>query len=325
MKSMSRWAVVAGIMIAGLVSSAQAQTYPTRAVRIISSTPAGGPQDAIARLIAQELSEKLGKPFIVENRPGANTIIAAQTAADAPADGYTLMMATDSTLSINPHLYSKLPYDAEDFVAITQMVASPSHLFVNSQLPVKSFKEFIAYAKARPGELNYGSYGHGSNPHLAAEQIKRATGIDMVHIPFKGSADSMAAFAANQVQMMVSSVASTLALVHAGKIKPLAVSGKHRIAQLPDAPTFAEAEFPDIYFGSWFGLVAKKGTPEAIINLLSRHIVAYVGSAQFREKIAPRYAWEVVASPAATFTAFLKENRAAYGRLIKDAQIARIQ
>jgi tripartite-type tricarboxylate transporter receptor subunit TctC len=311
------------LLFAGAASYAQ-EKYPNRPVRIISSTPAGGPQDAMARMIAQYLSEKLGQPFVVENRPGANTMIAAQVASVATPDGYTLLMGTDSTLSINPHMYSQISYKAEDFEPITQMVEWSAHLFINSTVPAQSLREFVDYAKSRPGLLNYGSYGHGSNPHLAAEQIKQVLGIDVVHIPYKGSADSMAAFAANDFQMMMSSVGSARPLAQAQKIRAIAASGTRRAAAFPEVPTFAESGYSAQSFASWFGLVAPKGTPPSIIDLLSRHIRAFVNTDSFKTVVAPRYSWDIVGSSPEEFAAFLKQDSAAYRRQIKENGIAPI-
>ena len=204
------------------------------------------------------------------------------------------------------------------------MVQWGAHLFINATLPAKTLKEFVDYAKSMPGKLNYGSYGYGSNPHLAAEQIKQVLGIDVVHIPYKGAADSMAAFAANDFQMMMSSVGSARALVQAHKILPIATSGKSRAAAFPDVPTFQESGYPEQTFASWFGLVAPKGTPQPIVDLLSEHIRAYVKTDNFKTMIAPRYAWEVVGSTPAEFAAFLKADREAYRRLINENNIARI-
>lgn len=305
-------------------SASSAETYPSHPVRFISSTPPGGPQDALARLIARALSEKLGQPFVVENHPGANTMIAAQIASVEPGDGYTIMMATDSTLSISPHLYSHMTYRAEDFEPITRVVEWGADLFVSKAVPATTLKQFVAYAKSRPGKLNYGSYGYGSNPHLDAEQIKRVLGINLLHIPYKGSADGMTALAENDVQMMVTSVGSARPLLDAGKIRALAVSGKARSPALPDVPTFQESGYAEQNFVSWFGIVAPKGTPRPIINLLAGDIQAFIQGDDFRTKIAPRYAWEVVKSTPAGFGLFLKADRAAYGKLIKEDHIVPI-
>jgi tripartite-type tricarboxylate transporter receptor subunit TctC len=315
--------VLACVFTLSLAASASsAETYPSHPVRFISSTPPGGPQDALARLIARALSEKLGQPFVVENHPGANTMIAAQIASVAPGDGYTLMMATDSTLSISPHLYSHMTYRAEDFVPITRVVEWGADLFVSRAVHATTLKQFVAYAKSRPGKLNYGSYGYGSNPQLDAEQLKRVLGIDLLHIPYKGSADGMTALAANDVQMMVTSVGSARPLLDTGKIRALAASGKTRSLALPNVPTFQESGYPEQNFVSWFGVVAPKGTPQPIIDLLAGDIQAFVQSDEFRTKIAPRYAWEVVKSAPAEFGLFLKADRDAYGRLIKENHIA---
>jgi tripartite-type tricarboxylate transporter receptor subunit TctC len=304
--------------------SALAQSYPSRYVRIISPLPAGGPVDALARTLAQALTEVLGQPFLVENRAGANTFVAAKATVEAPADGYILLMAIDATLSINPHIYTRLPYSPDDFVGITQSISQRSHLFVNAELPVHSLREFIAYAKSRPGQLNYGSYGHGSNPHLSAVRFTRAVGINVVHVPFKGSQDSMLAFASNQVQMMISSLGSALPLARAGKIRPLAVSGDRRSSDLPDTPTFAEAGFPELSFGSWFGVVARKGTPEPVIDLLAKKLIEFSATPRFKD-LASRYSWEIVASTPQEFDAFLERDRRMYGQVVKEAHIEPVE
>jgi tripartite-type tricarboxylate transporter receptor subunit TctC len=316
--------LVALISMAALTISATAQSYPTRIIRIIVSTPPGGVQDALARYVGKDLSEKLGQPVVIENRPGANSILAAQLTADAPPDGYTLFMGTDATLSINPHLYSKLSYNPNDFVGVSQLVVVYQHLYVSAELPVRTLPEFVTYAKANPGKLNYGSFGYGSNPHLAAERLKQITGTDIFHIPFKGNTDTMVALATNQIQMIIASLNPVVPLIQTGKARVLAVSGSKRISSLPDVQTFAEAGYPQFESKFWLGLVARRGTPDAIRELISKHVNNYVHSDAFKE-IVPRYTFEVVGNSPNEFDRFMAADREQYQRLIAQNKIEKLE
>jgi tripartite-type tricarboxylate transporter receptor subunit TctC len=303
------------------VPQALAQSYPTRPVRIIASTPAGGPQDLLARHVAQYLSAALGQPFLVENRVGANTIIAAQAAADAPPDGHTLLIGSDATLSINPLLHARLPYDADGFIPITLLAALEQPLFVNEKLPVNSLADFIAYAKARPGQLSYSSIGVGSTPHLATERFLQATGLQLVHIPYKGASEVLPALVADQVQMSIVALMGALPLIQAKTIKALVTSGAKRVPEMPDVPTFAEAGYPQLDFKVWFGLVARKGTPQAIIDRLAELSDKYVSSDEFRNVLAARYRWTPLGGSQQDFAAFLKRDRETYRQAIELAKI----
>jgi tripartite-type tricarboxylate transporter receptor subunit TctC len=302
--------------------AAAAQAYPSRPIRIISSVPAGGLQDAIARSVAQRLNDTYGQAVIVENRPGANTIIAAQVAAKSAPDGYTFLIATDSTMSINPHVYSKLPYDAEkDFMPVTVMAQAVEVMFVPAEVPAKSVREFIEYAKAHPGQVNYGSFGLGSNAHLAAVKMEQATGIRMVHVPYKGAAEAVPALQTNQVQLLVTAIGVGMSSVKAGKAKVLAVSGAQRHRLLPDVPTFSEAGFPGFDFRAWFGLVAPAGTPPEVINRVAEDVARYVKSPAFAEKFATSYALDVIGTSPGESAAFMKADREKYGQIIRAGNI----
>jgi tripartite-type tricarboxylate transporter receptor subunit TctC len=302
--------------------TAYAQGYPSRTIRIIASVPAGGLQDAIARSVAQRLNEAYGQPVVVENRPGANTIIAAQAASKSAPDGYTFLIATDSTMSINPHVYAKLPYDPEkDFTAVTLVAQAIEVMFVPAELPLKSVREFIDYAKANPGKVNYGSFGLGSNAHLAGVKMEQTTGVQMVHVPYKGGADAIPALQTNQVQMLVTAIGVGMSSLKAGKAKVLAVSGPQRHRLLPDVPTFAEAGYPAFDFSAWFGLVAPAGTPSDIVNRVSEEVAKYVRSPAFSEKFATSYALDAVGNSPAEFAAFMKANRDKYGQIIRAANL----
>jgi tripartite-type tricarboxylate transporter receptor subunit TctC len=317
-----RTILTALLAAAALPAPAQAQSWPARPVRIICSVPAGSLQDGLARAVAQRLSETTGQPVIVENRPGANTIIAAQAAAKAPPDGYTFLIATDSTMSINPHIYAKLPYDVEkDFAPVTVMAQAVEVMFVPAELPAKTVREFIDYAKANPGKVNYGSFGIGSNAHLAGVKMEQVTGIQMVHVPYKGGADAIPALQTNQVQMLVTAIGVGMPSIKAGKAKVLAVSGPQRHRLLPDVPTFAEAGYPAFDFSAWFGLVAPAGTPPEIVNRVADDVAKYVRSPAFAEKFATSYALDAIGNSPAEFAAFLKANREKYGQIIRAANL----
>lgn len=310
------------LCIALLPLVANAQGWPTKPVRIVSSVPAGSLQDAIARSVAQRLNEAYGQPVLVENRPGANTIIAAQAVARSAPDGYTFLVASDSTLSINPHAYSKLPYDAEkDFAPVTLMAQAVEVMFVPTDVPVKSVREFIDMAKASPGKVNYGSFGLASNAHLAGLKMEHLTGIQMVHIPYKGGADAVPALQTNQVQLLVTAIGVGMSSLKAGKAKVLAVSGPQRHRLLPDVPTFAEAGFPAFDFKAWWGLVAPAGTPQEIINRVAEDVAKHVKSAAFTERFATSYAIDAVGNTPTEFAAFLKADREKYGQIVRAANV----
>ena len=300
----------------------QGQSYPTKAIRIIVSVPPGSLQDAIARSVGQHLSQSYGQPVLVENRPGANTIIAAQAAAQSAPDGYTFLIGTDSTMSINPLAYSKLPYDPDqDFAPVTLMAQAVEVMFVNSDVPAKTVKEFIDLAKGSPGKVNYGSFGIGSNAHLAGVKMEQDTGIRMVHVPYKGGADAIPALQTNQVQLLVTAIGVGMPSLKAGRVKVLAVPGAQRHRLLPDVPTFSEAGFPSFDFRAWWGLVAPAGTPPAIVNRVADDISKYVKSTAFSEKFATTYALDAVGSSPSEFAAFLKLDRERYAQIIRSANI----
>ena len=314
-------AAAALVLAAAVAPQAHAQAYPTRPVRIIASTPAGGPQDLLARHVAQYLSNALGQPFIVENKVGANTVIAAQAAAEAPADGHTLLIGSDATISINPLLHTRLPYDADGFAPITLLAQLDQPLFVNFKLPVNSLAEFIAYVHARPGQLNYASIGVGSTPHLASERFLQATGLNMVHVPYKGASETLPALIADQVQMSIVALMGALPLLAAKQIKALVTSGAKRFPDIPDTPTFAEAGYPQLDFQVWFGLMTRKGTPQPVIDKLAELSSLYVNTDEFRNVLAARYRWTPLGGSQQNFAAFLKRDRETYRRAIELAKI----
>jgi tripartite-type tricarboxylate transporter receptor subunit TctC len=269
-----------------LVARAAAQTYPDHPVRIIVPTPAGGPVDVMARLIASNLSSQLQQKVVVENKPGAGNTIGSRVAAEAAPDGYTLMVSAASGLIISPMLYKTAGYDAASFTPIALTTETPQLLVINPKLPFKTVAELVAYAKANPGKLNYSTGGSGTIPHLAAELFKRATGTDIVHVPYKGGGPALTGVVAGEVQMTLDPVATSLPLIKDGKLRALAIAGPQRSAALPNLPTMAESGYPTVLVGAWTALLAPKGTPAPIIAKLNAATNAALQSEQMRSTLA---------------------------------------
>ena len=308
--------------LAGASAGALAQAaYPERPVRIIVPFPAGGPADALARIVGDKLAQSLGKPFIIENKAGAGGNIGMEQGARAAPDGYTLTLAPVGNLTVAPALYSKLPYDpAKDFAPITVLASVPNVLIVNPSVPAKSVAELVALAKAKPGSLNYASPGNGSIPHLAAELFKRMAGVDIVHIPFNGVAPASNAVLAGDVQMFFAQSSAALPQWRAGKVVALGVATSKRIAAAPDLPTIAEQGFPDFEATSWYALVAPAGTPTAIVERLHGEIVKALREPDVREKIAGLGA-EPVGNTPAEFAAMQRAETIRWTRVAKEANI----
>ena len=223
-----------------------AHAWPTKPVRIVVAYPPGGGIDVLARQLADKLTPAWGQPVVVENRPGANTIVATDAVAKSAADGHTILMTTDATFSINPHLYAKLPYDAQrDFTPVTMLVLLHQLLVAHPSLPANSLSELISLAKQKPGAINYASYGSGSQPHLAGEMLKKKAGIDLVHVPYKGISLAVPAVIAGEVQLTFAGIATSMPQLKAGRIKAIAIGGKARSPLLPQVPTFAELGYPE--------------------------------------------------------------------------------
>lgn len=254
--------------------SAHAQGYPSKPVRIVVAQAPGAQSDLFTRLIGQKLSESLGQAVVSDPRPGAGGAIGAELVARAAPDGYTLLMATNSTHSANPALYAKLPYDpVNDFAPITLTVVTPYVLTTHPSLPVSTLKQLIDFAKARPGQLNYASAGNGSTHHLCGELLKSMTGINIVHVPYKGGPPSTAAVMSGEMSMHFSSLSALHTLIKVGKLKALGVTASQRAPLLPDVPTIAEAGLPGFEMLSWFALLAPAGTPRPIINRLNAETI----------------------------------------------------
>jgi len=270
----------------GAPASAQAPAYPTKPVRIVVPFPAGGATDILARAVAQKLTETWGQAFVVDNRPGAGGNIGSELVAKAAPDGYTLEMGTVGTHAINASLYAKMPYDhVKDFAPIILVAGVPNVLVVNPAVPVNSVQELIAYAKANPGKLNFASSGSGTSIHLSGELFKVMAGVQMTHIPYKGSAPALADLLGGQVQLMFDNLPPSLPQIKGGKLRALGVTSAARAPTLPDTPTIAESGLPGFDASSWFGLLAPAGTPPAIIAKLNTEIAKWLASPEAREKL----------------------------------------
>jgi tripartite-type tricarboxylate transporter receptor subunit TctC len=252
--------------------TAASQGYPTRQIHLIVTFPPGGNADTVARLVADKLTQQLGQSVIVENKPGAASIVGTGAVVQAPADGYTLLQA-GTNMSTNPALGHKTPYDAErDLVPVVLLVTVPAVIVVNPALPVSTLPELVVHAKARPGEVNYGSAGNGSFPHLAMEKLAQETGIKLTHVPFRGFGPATIGLLRNDVNLLASDIPGALEHVRAGKLKALAVTGSARMPQLPDIPTIAEIGVRDYDGVGFLGIVVRAGTPREVMDVLNREI-----------------------------------------------------
>jgi tripartite-type tricarboxylate transporter receptor subunit TctC len=268
-------------------ADAQTSAYPTKPIRLIVPFPPGGATDIIARAVAQKLSETWGQSIIVDNRPGAGGNIGTELVAKAAPDGYTLEMGTVGTHAINASLYAKIPFDnVKDFAPIILVAGVPNVLEVTPSLPVNSVQELIAYAKANPGKLNFASSGNGTSIHLSGELFKVMTGVQMTHVPYKGSAPALQDLIAGQVQLMFDNLPPSLPQIKAGKLRALAVTSATRAPALPDVPTVAESGLPGFEASSWFGLLAPAGTPPAIIAKINTEVATWLASPEGKEKLA---------------------------------------
>ena len=301
--------------------AAGAQTYPTRPVRIVVPSSIGGGTDIVARVIAHKLSETMGQQFVVENRPGASTMIGGEVVACAAPDGYTLLMGI-STLAINPAMFRKVPYDAQrDFAPITQAVFLPNILIVHPSLPVRTVKELIAFAKARPGALNFASAGTGTNPHLSMELFRVMAGLNMVHVPYKGSAPGVTDLLSGHVSLMTPNILTAMPHVRSGRLRALGVTSARRASGAPDIPTIAEAGLPGYEAVQWYGLLAPRGTSTSIVSRLNAEATRSLRLPEVRQRLAADGA-EVVAGSAEEFGVFIRAETAKWAKVVKDAGIS---
>jgi tripartite-type tricarboxylate transporter receptor subunit TctC len=312
-----------GMIAPGAQAQTAAPAYPVKPIRIVVPAAPGGVTDVLARALGQRLTETWGQPAIVENRAGANNMIAAEHVARAAPDGYTLFVSPETTFVVNPALYSKLPYDAvRDFAPITGLVRINHGLVTHPSLPVKSVKELISLARAKPGEIAYGSFGTGSSGHLNMTVFQRDAGVTFTHVPYKGATPALADVMAGHIQAMLISVGSAVPQWKAGKVKLLAVGAAARMAQLPEVPTIAEGGgLPGFEALSWFALVTTAGTPRETVARVNGEVQRAFGDSAFREKfVAPYYFESITGSPEALAEHFRSEARK-WSKVVQEAKV----
>ena len=297
-----------------------AADFPSRPIRFIAPIPPGGSTDLLTRDIARRLQERWGQPTLVENKPGGAGSIGAAVVARAPADGYTLLLVNSGHV-INGHVYAKLPYDPiKDFVPVVHAASIAMGLFVHPSVPAKNLSEFLALARAKPGTLSFATSGNGGAGHLGGESIKTATGIDMVHVPYRGSAPAIADAVSGQVPVSIADVPLARLHVRAGALRPIALAAAQRSTALPDMPTFAELGVPNLDFSVWVGFVAPAGTPKAIVDKLNREIVSIVREPAMTARLL-EIGFEVVASTPEEFGQTLKTDQERYGVVVRKAGV----
>ncbi len=296
-----------------------AQNFPSKPINIIVPFSAGGTTDILARIVGQALSTELGQSVIIDNRPGAGGNIGGQAAARAAADGYTLFMGTVGTHAINAALYKKMPFDPiKDFAPLSRVANVPNLLVAHPSQPYKSVQELISYAKANPGAVNFGSSGSGSSIHLSGELFKSMAKVDMVHVPYKGSAPAVSDLLGNQIAVMFDNMPSAIQHVRSGKLRPIAVTTAKRSPELPDVPTIAEAGVPGYEATSWFGLWAPAGTPAPVLDKLHSALTKVLQDPAVVKKIADQ-GGEVVIDTPAEFEAFIQSEAAKWGKVVKES------
>jgi tripartite-type tricarboxylate transporter receptor subunit TctC len=318
LKTIIRFVVgVAALVFANTVS---AQLYPSRQVRIIVPFAAGGPTDVIARILAQKLSDDIGQPFFVENRPGAGGNIGMGMVATAPADGYTILVASSSFV-VNPSLYKKLSYDPfKDFIPITIVGASPNVLVVNPSVKAQTVDELAGLIKANPGKYNFASPGVGTTPHLSGELFRLSRNIDLAHVPFNGAGPAINSVIGGHTPIGFTALTTAVQQVNAGTLRALAVTGAKRSPALPDVPTMTEAGLPGQEAYTWQGVLVPAGTPKPIVDLLHRALVRMVAEPEVKERFAA-LGFEPVANSPDEFAAQVKSEIAKWGKVIHDADI----
>ena len=313
-----------GICVAGLsvAPAALAQAYPTKPVRVVVPYPPGGVGDTTMRAIAQQLSESLGQPFVIDNKPGASQMIGADAVAKAAPDGYTLFLGSVTSLAINVSSQKKMPYDpVKDFAPVSMLYFSPMYLVVNPAVPAQSVKELVALAKAQPGKLSFASIGQGGSIHLAGEMFKSMAGVDITHIPYKGSAPALTDIIGGQVSLMFDAGVSALPQVRAGKLRALAITTAKRVDSTPELPTVAEAGgLPNYEATLWFGLVAPAATPRDIVNRLSQELAKILRQPALQARFA-NLGVEFSASSPDEFATYIRAETLKWGKVFRDAKV----
>ena len=310
----------AGVVAAlALATGAFAQSYPTKPIKLVVPFIAGSAPDVLARNVGERLAARLGQPIVIENRGGAGGNVGAEYASKQPADGYTLMLATSSHL-INPALYGKVAYDpVKDFAPVALLIRMPSLLIVPNELPAGNVNELIALAKSKPGAMNYGSGGNGSQAHLAGAMFRSTAGLDVVHVPYKGAPEIISSMLSGSTQIGFPTFSTALPQVKAGKLKALAVTSPKRNALLPDVPTLVEAMPNGFELEAWFGIWAPAGTPPDVVRRLNADISAVLADPEFRNKLAADGSEVVTGGTADEFGGYVKSETAKWAKVVKDS------
>ena len=320
-KSLLTAAVLAGSTLATAQTAQTAQDFPNKPIHIVVPFSAGGMADALPRAIAAELEKKFSQPVIVENKPGAASVIGAEYVAKSAPDGYTLLLATSSTLAVAPYLYKNLRIDIlKDLTAVTMVATSPSILMVSNEVPADNLPDFIALLKKKPGELSFASAGVGGVIHLHSELFMAETGTRMIHVPYQGSNLALGDLQTGRVQMMIDIIGSNFGTVKSGKLKVLAAMSDKRLPLLPDVPSVAELGYPQLAGDIWFAISAPAKTPPAILEKLQREMAAIIKSPAMREKFAP-LGLEMVGNTPAEMNAMVQRDGDRWSRVIKDANV----
>ncbi len=319
-RPVSTGVVLAICALALAAAGASAQTYPVRLIRIAVPVPPGGSNDLLARIVAEKLAASMGQPVVVDNRPGASGNIATEFVAKSAPDGYTLLMANTAHV-INPSLFPKLPYDpVRDFSPVALMVSVHFALVVHPSVPARSVKEFIAYARSRPGALTFASAGNAAPHHLAMELLKSMARVDLTHVPYKGAGQFVPALVAGEVSSVIGAVNSLLPHVRSGRLRALGMAGSRRTPLLPGVPTIAEAALPGFALDNWGGMLVPAGTPRAIIDRLNGEIVKALRDPQIVDQLAAQ-GIEVIGSTPEEFQELMKTHLAKWARVVREANI----
>jgi tripartite-type tricarboxylate transporter receptor subunit TctC len=316
-----RYAAAALALLAAAVVPARAADYPVRAVTFIVPYAAGGATDLMARLLGQRLEQRLGKPFVVENRPGAGTVLAAAYVSKQAPDGYTLLLGTSTTMAINVTIYKSLPYD-RDLVPVASVAGVPFILVVNPSLPVNTLADLITYAKAKPEALTYASNGHGGAAHLLGELLKSVTGITATHVPYKGLAPALNDVVAGHVSLMFGDFGTTLPLVRTGKLRALGVSTAQRVGAAPEIPALAEVGLPGFDASSWQMVVAPAGMPRDILDKLNAELRAIVSDQRFGDELSAKGMVPLVTPSPADLRTYVKSEIVRWDDVVRHAGAA---
>lgn len=320
------WRIIVAALLVGFSQQVALAQYPVKPVRVIVPYSPGGAVDSFARVLTQQLSEHWNQSVVVENRPGASTMIGAEQVAKSPADGYTLLLTAELTLVTLPHLYEKIPYDPlRDFAPITALVSATQALVANPSLPVKTVNDVVTLAKAKPGELTYGSFGIGSTGHLNMEVFQAMTGTRFNHIPYSGAGPAMNDVVGGHVSLMFAALSIVKGSVDAGKLRMIGVGSDRRSGEFPDVPTISESGVPGFEAKSWFGLVAPAGTPPEIIKKINEDVTKVISDPAFaRQYLAAQGLVPITGTPE-EFAAFIQAETKRWGKVVKDANIQLIK